>query len=124
MPQSLGARRWRDKTRIERSATDLSIPFASHQRNAYGLSPPHKGLDLSLGWKNLMSEINRVTILLMVVALVVFGAALITLLVVVGAQQSHIDSLYDHVNFLRSYDNALLTELHSLLVHAGIGGSA
>lgn len=70
-----------------------------------------------------MSEINRVTILLMVVALVVLGGAMITLLVVVGAQQSHIDSLYDHVNFLRAYDNALLTELHSVLVHAGIDGA-
>ncbi len=67
-----------------------------------------------------MSEINHGTILLIVVALVILGAAVIVLLVDLGAQQSHIDSLYDHVNFLRSYDNALLSELHSL-IHTGFG---
>lgn len=69
-----------------------------------------------------MSEISRATILLIVVALLILGAAVIVLLVDLGAQQSHIDALYYHVNFLRSYDNALLSELHSLLAHTG-GGS-
>lgn len=67
-----------------------------------------------------MTEINHGTILLILVALVILGAAVIVLLVDVGAQQSHIDSLYDHVNFLRAYDNALLTEIRSL-VHTDFG---
>jgi hypothetical protein len=67
-----------------------------------------------------MTQINHGTLLLIVVALLILGAAVIVMLIDLGVQQSHIDSLYDHVNFLRSYDNALLSELHSL-VHSGFG---
>lgn len=67
-----------------------------------------------------MGEINRRTVLLMAIALVVLGATVIVLLVDLGAQQSHINALYDHVNFLRSFDEALLIQIHSL-VHTGSG---
>jgi hypothetical protein len=67
-----------------------------------------------------MNEIHHGTLLLMTVALLVLGAVVIVLLVDLGAQQSHIDSLYQHVNFLRSFDESLLNEFR-LLVHSGIG---
>ena len=70
--------------------------------------------------EDLMTEISYGTVVLIVVALVILAAAVIVLMVEVGAQQSHIDSLYGHVDFLRAYDNALLTELHSL-VHTDFG---
>ncbi len=65
-----------------------------------------------------MGEIRRRTILLMAIALVVLGATVIVLLVDLGAQQSHIDALYYHVNFLRSFDESLWIQIHSL-VHSG-----
>jgi hypothetical protein len=67
-----------------------------------------------------MGEISRRTVLLMAIAIVVLGATVIVLIVELGAQQSHIDALYAHVNFLRSFDESLLIQLHSL-VHTGVG---
>jgi hypothetical protein len=66
-----------------------------------------------------MGEISQRTILLIVIALVMLCATVIVLLVDLGAQQSHIDALYQHVNFLRSFDESLLLQLRSL-GHAGL----